>query len=320
MKMNTRLPTDETTGFGSNNAMYGGRLVNKNGRTNIKKTGIRFWESISVYHTLLQISRWKFLMLIFLFFLMFNLVFACVYLWIGIQHLSGMVAITPAQKFIEAFFFSAQTFTTVGYGRISPTGYMTSFVASLEAFAGLLFFAIATGLFYARFSRPQSFIRFSHHALIAPYKEGIALMCRMVPYKNNRLTDAQVTLTLAMVENESGKMVNRFYPLPLEIPRINALSLSWTLVHTIDEKSPLYGWREEDFKTQKYEILLYANAFDETFSSTVVCRTSYASEEVYVGGKFIPMYHRSGTGESTIVEMDKLHSFEEVDISAHLPK
>ena len=314
-----KLPTDETTGFGTNSAWYGGRLVNKDGRTNIRRTGIRFFESLSVYHMLLQISRWKFMMLIVLAFLLFNLVFASVYLLIGIQHLSGMIAVTPVQKFVEAFFFSSQTFTTVGYGRISPTGYTTSFVASLEAFVGLLFFAIATGLFYARFSRPQSFIRFSHHAVIAPYKDGIALMCRMVPFKNNRLTDAQVTVTLAMVVTENGKTMNRFYPLTLEIARINALSLSWTLVHAIDEKSPFYEWSKEEFSKHKYEVLLYANAFDETFSSTVVCRTSYTNHEVIAGGKFVPMYHRSHDNESTIVEIDKLNLVEPVDITAHLP-
>src|SRR5581483_3314584 len=310
---------DESTGFGSNTSLYGGRLVNKNGRPNIKKTGIQFLEQLSLYHTLIQMSRWKFLIFIFLFFMLFNLAFATVYLLIGIEHLSGMVALTRSQKFLEAFFFSAQTFTTVGYGRINPTGYLTSFIASLEAFSGLLFFAIATGVFYARFSRPKSYLKFSHHALISPYKEGIALMCRMVTFKNNSLTDAQVRLTLAMAVEENGKTVNRFYQLPLEIPRINALSLSWTLVHPIDENSPLFGWREEDFKNQKYEILLYANAYDDAFSSTVVCRTSYTNHEIILGGKFVPMYHRSHSGESTIVEMDKLHVFEEADISAHLP-
>lgn len=317
--INTKFPTDESTGFGSNTSLYGGRLINKNGRANIKKTGIQFLEQLSLYHTLIQMSRWKFLIFIFLFFMLFNLAFATVYLLIGIEHLSGMVALTRSQKFLEAFFFSAQTFTTVGYGRINPTGYLTSFVASLEAFSGLLFFAIATGVFYARFSRPKSYLKFSHHALISPYKEGIALMCRMVPFKNNSLTDAQVRLTLAMAVEENGKTVNRFYQLPLEIPRINALSLSWTLVHPIDENSPLFGWRKEDFKNQKYEILLYAHAYDDAFSSTVVCRTSYTNHEIILGGKFVPMYHRSNSGESTIVEMDKLHIFEDADISKHLP-
>jgi len=313
-KINKKIATDETTGFGTNNALYGGRLLNKDGMPNIKKTGIRFFETVSWYHTLIQMPLLKFLTFIFLSFLLFNLFFASIYLLIGIQHLSGMVAITRSEKILEAFFFSAQTFTTVGYGRISPTGYLTSFIASFEAFSGLLFFAIATGLFYARFSRPQSFLRFSQNALIAPYKDGIALMYRMAPYKNNRLTDVEVTLTLAMVENENGKSVNRFYPLPPEIHRITALSLSWTLVHVINDKSPLYNWQEEDFKNSKYEILVYVKAFDDTFSNTVMARTSYTNDEIVIGAKFVPMYHRSEKGESTILEMDKLSLFEKAPL------
>src|SRR5688572_6999188 len=102
IKINTKVTTDETTGFGTNNAMYGGRLVNKDGRANIHRTGIRFFESLSWYHTLIEIKWWKFLIFIFLFFLLFNVVFAGIYLLIGIQHLSGMVAVTNAEKVLEA--------------------------------------------------------------------------------------------------------------------------------------------------------------------------------------------------------------------------
>jgi inward rectifier potassium channel len=315
IKISTKVATDETTGFGSNHAMYGGRLVNKDGRPNIRKTGLRFFETLSWYHVLIDIPVLKFLTFIFLFFVFFNLLFAGIYLLIGIENLSGMVALTPAQKFLEAFFFSAQTFTTVGYGRINPTGYLTSFVAALEAFSGLLFFAIATGLFYARFSRPKSFIRFSQNALVAPYKGGAALMLRMVPFKNNSLTDANVTITMAMAVNENGRSVNRFYPLTLEIPRINALTLSWTLVHPIDENSPFYNWQEEEFTKNEFEMLVYVKAFDDMFSNTVVARTSYTNHEVVVGAKFIPMYHRSEKGATTIVELDKLNSFEKAEVA-----
>ncbi len=99
---------------------------------------------------------WKFIAFIFLFFGLTNLVFACLYLTIGIDHLGGMVAGSNAEKFGEAFFFSAQTFTTVGYGRINPIGFNASLTASLEALIGLMSFALVTGLLYGRFAPPQS--------------------------------------------------------------------------------------------------------------------------------------------------------------------
>ena len=319
IRINSRAQTDETTGFGTNSAMYGGRLMNKDGQPNIRKTNIGFIERLSWYHTMIKMSRWKFLGLIFLFFLAVNLVFAVIYYVVGVEHLGGMDAKTLSQKFTEAYFFSAQTFTTVGYGRINPTGYLTSFIAAFEAFCGLLFFAIATGLFYARFSRPQAFLKFSHHALVAPFKDGIALMFRLAPYKNNYLTDAEVQLTLALVVDENGNPVNRFYPLELQISKINALSLSWTLVHPINDKSPLHNLSEEDLKNYKAEILVFVKAFDDTFSNTVVARTSYSYTELVFGARFQPMYNRSGDGMSTVMEMDKLHSYVEVDISALAP-
>lgn len=99
-----------------------------------------------------------------------KLVFTLIYATIGIEYLSGVERGNAVQDFLEMFFFSAQTFTTVGYGRISPVGHFTSFIATFEAFIGLLSFAIATGLFFARFSKPESHIKFSKNALISLLK------------------------------------------------------------------------------------------------------------------------------------------------------
>src|SRR5439155_11142598 len=141
----------------------------------------------SVYHTMLALPRGKFLVVILSFFILINLAFAAVYYLIGIENLGGVHAGSPFKNFTEAFFFSTQTFTTVGYGRIAPSGFMASSVASIEALVGLLSFAVVTGLFYGRFSRPRAYLRFSHNAVIAPYKEITGLMFRMAPYKNNFL-------------------------------------------------------------------------------------------------------------------------------------
>lgn len=314
-RINNKATTDENTGFGTNSSMYGGRLVNRDGRANVQKTGLTIFSRYSWYHTLIEMSRLTFLGLIFISFLLINFLFAVIYFSIGVDHLGGMNATTTAEKFVEAYFFSAQTFTTVGYGRINPTGYLTSFVAAFEAFCGLLFFALATGLLYARFSRPKAFLKFSENALIAPYKEGIALMFRMVPYKNTHLTDADVKVTMAVTVEENGKPVNRFFTLALELSHINALNLSWTLVHPIDEKSPLYNLSKEDIIKNNTEILAFVRAFDETFSNTVVARTSYTAPEILFGAKFIPMYQRASSGMSTIIELDKLNSTVPADIS-----
>ncbi|MEP7255118.1 MAG: ion channel [Ferruginibacter sp.] len=314
-KINSRAKTEINTGFGTNASDYGGRFVNKDGQPNIEKKGVKFFERISWYHTMLSLPSSKFLLIIFLFYIIINFIFAGIYYLIGVEHLNGISSLSELGKFGAAYFFSAQTFTTVGYGHISPDGFLTSAVAAGEALIGLLSFAIATGLFYGRFSKPRAYLKFSENAIIAPYKDITALMLRLAPYKNTTLTDAEARVTLGMTIEENGKMMNKFFPLELEFDRANALTLNWTIVHPITENSPFYNFTLDDYANVNGEILVFIKAFDDMFSNTVVDRSSYVLKEVVVGAKYLPMYHRSSAGNKTILDLEKLNSFAEADIS-----
>lgn len=302
------------TGFGTNAANYGGRLLNKDGTPNIRKVGLGLLERYSWFHSMLSISRTRFFLIVLGFYVAVNILFTLIYYAIGVQHLIGLDVHTEGAKFMEAFFFSAQTFTTVGYGRISPDGFLTNAVAAFQALIGLLSFAVATGLMYGRFSRPKAYLKFAHNALIAPFKEETALMVRLAPFKNTTLTEAEARITLFITETENDKPVNKFFTLDLELPAINALTLSWTLVHPITEDSPLYGFTEEDFKNTRGEILVFIKAFDDKFSNTVISRTSYTLQEFVYGAKFIPMYYRDN--DTTILDLEKLSSFEKAELPA----
>lgn len=314
-KINAQAKADNNTGFGTNPGSYGGRFINKDGSANIEKRGMHFMRRISWYHTMIDMPRWKFLGILFAFYIAVNFIFACIYYLIGIQYLDG---IDPSGseiiKFGKAYFFSAQTFTTVGYGHISPNGFFTSALSAAEALIGLLSFAIATGLFFGRFSKPTAFLKFSHNALIAPYKDGRALMLRVTPFKNTNFTDAEAKMTMAMVIEEDGKMTNKFYSLDLELDKINALTLSWTLVHPINEKSPFYTFTKEDFKTIEGEILVFIKTFDDMFSTTVAARTSYTFNEFIYGARFEIMYSENEANNRTILHLDKLNSYYPVDL------
>jgi len=314
-KINSKAQATINTGFGVNPSDYGGRFVNKSGKANIEKSGIGFFEKMSLYHTLLTLPTWEFFLIIFIFFIVINLLFAVVYLWIGVNHLGGLVSNSAMEKFAEAFFFSCQTFTTVGYGRINPIGFATSTLAACEALIGLLSFAIVTGLFYGRFSKPKAYLRFSENALLAPYKDITAIMMRVAPFKNATLVDAEAKVTIGIVVEEDGKTANKFFQLPLEYNNVNALTLSWTIVHPITETSPFYNFTKEDFENTTGEILVYLKAFDDMFSNTVVTRTSYTFKEIIIGAKFKPMYMRSSEGNKTILHMDKLNSYIPADVS-----
>jgi inward rectifier potassium channel len=314
LKRFRNLKSDDNTGFGTNSSNTGGRFFNKDGKPNVITRGAGLLDKYSWYHTMLGMKRGKFLLLLLIIYISVNLVFAGIYYLIGIDHLAGVNTGSSWKNFTEVFFFSAQTFTTVGYGRISPTGFLASAVSTFEAFLGLLSFAIATGLFYGRFSRPQIFLKFSTNALIAPFKEGTALMFRMAPYKNNNLSEAEVKLTMAISTEENGKIVDKFFSLDLELSKVNALALSWTIVHPISEKSPLYGFSKEDIANTDIELLVFVKAFDEVFSNNVIGRTSYTSKEIVYGAKFNMMYEPNADKSKTILNLDKLNDYNKVTL------
>jgi inward rectifier potassium channel len=213
------------------------------------------------------------------------------------------------EKFSDCFFFSAQTITTVGYGGMHPTSFATNILATFESVFGWMAFAVLTGLIYGRFAKPKAYLMFSKNALIAPYKNGHALMFRMAPYKNNTLTEGEVLLNITFRIHENDKIVNKFLPLKVELPKITALSLNWTVVHYIDLDSPLYGMCKEDYEINSTEIMVFVKAFDEHFSNTVQQRTSYNAEDIIHGAKFVQMFRQSDDKKTTVLELDKLHDY-----------
>lgn len=303
----------DNTGFGANSSVEGGRLINRDGSTNLKKRGMSVWKRTSIYHTLLRMKRSHFFLCIMFFYTLTNLFFASIYMLIGVQHLSGMDgAASWIDKFMEAFFFSSQTLTTVGYGHVAPSGVATNLAASIESLIGILSFAVVTGLIYGRFSRPRAYLIFSDNILIAPYKNGKAVMLRTATYKNNHLTDVQAELTLALHAQDNGKIVTKFYPLQLEISKVNSLALSWTIVHHITEESPLYGFTSADVMESRLELIVAIRAFDDHFSNIVQQRTSYTYHQLVYGAKFLPMFERAETGDYTLLELDKINTHEPV--------
>lgn len=305
----SRFKPEMDTGFSSTAS---GRFMDDNGIPNVQRSGLKPWQRYSWYHIMINLSSFKFLILLVLSYIIINLGFALIYYVIGIKHLTGIDQSNLLNEFTDVFFFSSQTFTTVGYGRIAPVGFLASLVSTFEAFIGLLFFAIATGLFYGRFSRPRAFLKFSKNALIAPYQEGSALMFRVAPFKNNLLTDAAVVITLAISNRDQSDSQTEFFILNTELSKINALVLNWTIVHKIDEDSPFFEGAEGLLNTANMEAFVQIRAFDEGFASTVVQRTSYTADEIIVGAKFLPMFQPSADNKTTVLNLNKINDFEKI--------
>ena len=316
-KIKVTTTPEINTGYGVNSKHYGGRFINKDGSPNVAKRGVGYFERLSWYHTFLKMPGWKFMGTILVFYIVMNLIFGVIYYLLDPRDILGVSSNSQLGKFAESFFFSCQTFTTVGYGRISPVSFTASAISSFEALLGLLTLAVITGLLYGRFSRPKAYLRFSKNALLSPFHNGKAIMFRLAPYKNSILTDVEASVTLALILDEDGQMVNKFYQLPLEYPHVNSLTLSWTVVHPVNEESPFFHFTESDYKNLKGEIIVFIKAFEETFSNMVVARTSYTLEEIIIGASFSTMFRRAEKGNKTILNLDQLDAIKKPGSLTH---
>lgn len=310
-KIISNLKSNADTGFGVSADTQGGRFVNKDGSYNVIKRGLPFYERVSFFYLMLTMSRWRFFFFLILFFLSINFLFTGVYFLMNDKEFTGVLPGGFIHHFFELYFFSVQTFTTVGYGRINPDGYFSGALASVEALTGLSSFALITGILYGRFSRPRAYLRFSKHALIAPYHDKTGFMFRFVSSKeNHNLTNVEVTVTFSITDPDTKQF--GFYNLPLERNRVDSLPMNWTIVHPVDENSPLTGLTEDDLKASDAEVYVLVRGFDDIFSNTVLQRTSYRFNEIIFNAKFERMFHENTDDTTTIVEVNKLHDYKKL--------
>jgi inward rectifier potassium channel len=315
MKFNSLRNRDsKELGFGTRIVGDNNRYINRDGTFNVEKRGLPYFMHASIYHDLITMKATRFIWLIIVFYMLMNFAFATAYYIIGIEHLGGIAPENTIGPFWEAFFFSCQTFTTVGYGRVNPIGFATNIVAAVESLAGLMAFALATGLLYGRFSRAKADLIFSNTAVISPYKGINALMFRVAHAKKHVLNNVEAQVIIAMNVDEGNGTIRRFYPLTLELSTINFLSLTWTIVHAIDEKSPLWGMNKTDIADSNAEIMVLLKGFDDTFSQDVHKRSSYMHSEIVWGGKYVSLLNNVRNG-ITVIDLSRINEYENVELN-----
>ena len=263
------------------------RLLNRDGSFNVVKPGSQWWRRFSGYHRLLTMSWPAFLSLLLLAYVGINLLFACGYYLLGAAALQGSI---HTSVFVRDFFFSIHSFATIGYGNIVPLGAMANLLVAFEAVVGLIGFAVATGMVFARFSRPVADIIYSRNAVVAPFHDITGFEFRVVNARENQLIELHATVIFSRFEDVGGRIQRLFTPLSLERESVSFFPLNWTVVHPIDEQSPLYGWTREQLVGSNAEFLILLTAIDETFAQTVHSRSSYAASEVLWNARFAPMY------------------------------
>lgn len=275
--------------FGFGNATIGKnhRLLNKDGSFNIKRIGLSFKERFSFFHWMININWATFFIIIIVIYFIASALFAFVYdVVLGVSHFYGIKTKSHFGNYLELFFFSAQTSTTVGYGRINPATNIASFIAVLDALSGVLYFAIVTGLLYGRFSKPAPMILFSDNGVVAPYKDGFAVMFRLANKLNHQLQNAEVRLIASIIFDVDNKQSRQYFDLDLERKEIIFLASSWTIVHPIDEKSPFFGMSETEFNQSEPEFMLHLKVYDQSYSQDTLTNTSYRKEEIIWNAKF----------------------------------
>lgn len=303
-------------GFGTNSNESGQRILNKDGTANVARLGEPHFNVLNIYHSLITMSWWRFNFVILLYYFTLNLLFSLAYYFLTPLELTGMVYQTPGEHFQEIFFFSAQSLTTVGYGRVNPTGTLASSLASLEALVGLMGFALATGLLYGRFSRATAKILYSENMLIGPYTHPVlsanaptALLFRIANARRNQLIEVEAQVIFGYNEEADGKIKRKFQQLNLEISKINMLAMSWTITHPINAESPLYGLSPSDLEQIDAEFFVNLKAIDDTYVQQVYDRSSYKWEEVIWNARFDPVITRTEDGR-TAIDLRKLSTYQ----------
>jgi len=285
------------------------RLLNRDGTFNVKRDGLRFLESLSAYHYFLTISWPRFLAWTIGGYVVTNALFACIYVACGAHALTKFENEPLPLRFVDAFFFSVHTLATIGYGNMAPANLAANIVVTIEAVVGLLGFAVVAGIVFARFARPVARILFSRNAIIAPFRGGRAFMFRIVNQRSSQIVEMEAKVLLSRRKREESPD-REFLPLKLERDHVVFFPLSWTIVHPIDDDSPLRDWDSEDLMECDSEFLILLNGFDETFSQTVHTRSSYKAGEIVWGARFRSMFNPPDEDGALSVDIRKLHDIE----------
>jgi inward rectifier potassium channel len=284
------------------------RSIADDGKFNVRRTGVTLRDQHP--YLFLISTTWKnFLGIVLLVFILVNILFAWAFFKIGVSHFKGAEAPTTGAEFLNLFFFSTHTLTTVGYGNIYPVGPSANVTAAFEALLGLMGFAVVTGLMFGRFSRPSARIGFSEKMLVSPYSDGMSLQFRVVNRRSNNILELNARMLLMTVESRDGKLQRKFASLTLERSDVLFLPLTWTIVHPIDLSSPLYGLTAQDLDHHQAEFLVLLKGFDETFGQVVHTRRSYRHDEVVWGAKFVPAFDVEPSGDLKL-DILKVSDFE----------
>ena len=295
-------------GLGYSGKKEGKGLINKDGSSNVIHANKAFTIN-DLYTFFIELPWWKFFFYVFLGYTLLNIVFGLLYTIIGIEQIT-VSKNNFLDDFLNGFFFSAQTLTTVGYGGIAPKGTAANFIAAFEALIGLLSFSFITGLLYGRFSKPKGAILFSENFIVRNFKGERALMFRLMNSRKTIMIEPEIKVTLTINEKaEDGVVKRNFYRLSLEREKIMYLPTSWTIVHEITKDSPLYLYTNEELQHLDAKLYILIKYHEESFGQDVYHASSYDFKQLKLNVKYKSNFHFNEDG-FTILDHEKLSEVE----------
>ena len=235
------------------------------------------------YHWLLGTSWTKFLLLVIMVYLGTNLLFAFAYLWCG----DGAITNAQPGSLLDVFFFSVQTMATIGYGRMTPVGHWPNGIVTFEAFFGIVYSALTTGLAFARFTRPTAGVRFSKVAIVGNHDGIKTLKFRVLNERSSHIVEAQLRLWLiAESMTVEGERYRRSVELPLHRAESPVFSLTWTAMHSLDESSPLAQCLAQS-SNQQWHLLITFTGYHESLANQVYARHVYVPKDIQQNATFM---------------------------------
>jgi inward rectifier potassium channel len=266
------------------------------GKFEFVKLNAKKFDWRDAYHVVLTLSWPGFAAFVFSVYIAINLIFAVFYL-LGPNSIAEM---SPG-SFSDSFFFSVETLATVGYGHMYPVSFYGHVIATLEIMVGMFGLAVITGVIFIRFSRPTARIHFSKSAVISPFDGVPTLMVRVANLRHQAMVEAYFNMIMVRSDvTVEGEDIRRFFPLKLTFEHLIAFPAVLTLRHRIDETSPLFGMREEDFRRWDVRIIVSIVAVDTVIPAPVQSGGDYNNDQIEWNRRFVEIYAENEEGQWTV--------------------
>lgn len=272
------------------------------GSVDVVRLGFRRPLITDLYHLLQRITWPRLLLVVAGLWLATNVIFAGLFLLEP-----GSIAGAQPGAFTDAFFFSVQTLSTIGYGGMSPHGLYANALVTVEALLGLIITATTTGVVFAKFATPTARVMFARQALITTFDGERVFMLRMANARNNQVVEASLRVTLLADERtEEGVFMRRFHDLALKRSSSPIFALGWSAFHVIDEASPLHGCTAEDLQAKNVSVLVVLSGTDDALAATVHARHAYRADEILFDRRYVDVIERRDDGPN-IMHYDRFH-------------